>query len=385
VCSSDLVRPYAQHAAIVLSAGDDCSVADPAALDAVEPALADVALPLRCSAADELGLLRATDRFSRASARTPPAWDLHVIAGVPSELAVAPLWGEPPATLLSDPRMVVRLDPSGARLVPSCTSSEGREASPPRRLARAVIEARSVGASSSLQSICEQDTQAQLLALAAEWANDWGGQCLPPPLSAPPTVFDECVLYEDLPPDLGVRCEDLAGRRSEGRYTDGASEWERCRIDRVDGFEDPRPGWFVDTTLMCDPRSEPRASFSASFEGAFASRLTLLCSGSEGVELRCDEDNDALRPCTRGMRCTPGAHDRCSTGAREGAPLRCDPVARTCAIACSRDEDCGAAGAPERVCDRRVVHEADASETVRSNEPIASEIRGVCVAPTCER
>jgi hypothetical protein len=84
------------------------------------------------------------------------------------------------------------------------------------------------------------------------------------------------------------------------------------------------------------------------------------------------------------MRCAPGAHDRCSTGSSEGAALRCDPVARTCAIACDRDEDCGAAGAPERVCDRRLVHEAGAFEAVWS-EDMASEIRGICVAPICER
>lgn len=374
------VRPYAKHAVIVLSAGDDCSVADAAALDSEEPSLADVATPSRCAAAETLGLLRPIDRL--ADARV--AWDLHVIAGVPSELRVAPLWGDPPEALLTDPRMASRLDPSGSRLAPSCTSREGHEASPPRRLAGAVIEARFVGAASSLQSICEHDARTQLLAIAAAWANDWGGQCLPPPLSPPPAMPDECVLYEDLPIDGGARCEDLAGRRSEGRYTDGFSRWERCRVDRVDGLADPRPGWFVDATVVCDPRSDPRAAFSRSFEATFWSSFALQCSRSEGLELRCDDDNDAARPCARGMLCTPGTSDRCSTGSSEGVALRCDPVARTCAIPCGSDEDCRAAGAPERVCDRRLVHEAGAFEAAWS-EDTASEIRGVCVAPICER
>jgi hypothetical protein len=376
-------RPFAQHVAIVISAGDDCSVADPAVLDARDPRLADVPPPLRCAEAERNGWLRPVERLAHYA--TWPPWDLHVIAGVPSDVALPPGWTSLSVLPASDPRMALRLRADGASLEPSCTSEDGHEASPPRRLSGAVLAASSIGARTSLQSICASEPRTQLLSIAGLVARDAGGECLPPSTSAPASSPDECVLFEDLPVERAGGCEALPGRRPEGRYTDGVRVWERCRIDRLDGPDDARAGWYVDPSFGCGPRDVPRTAFSRAVVPVFGATLQLSCSRFGTLELRCDDDDDdAADPCVRGMRCTPGALDRCGTGVSNGVPLRCDPVERTCAIACTRDEDCRAAGAPERLCDLRSVGVAAAGEAVRSIEPIASEPRGVCVAAACE-
>ncbi len=314
---------------------------------------------------------------------TWPPWELHVIAGVPRDIELPPGWSTLTALTVNDPRMTLRPRADGSSLEPSCVSDDGHEASPPRRLSGAVIATSYLGARTSLRSICARDARAHLLDIAGVIARDAGGECLPQSTTAPAATPDECVLFEDLPVERERGCDALPGRRLEGRYTNGARVWERCRIDRVDGPEDERAGWYVDPTLACDPRDTPRTAFTRSIEPVFGASLELHCSTFDTLELRCDDDNDAARPCGRGMVCTPGAFDRCGTGASGGVPLRCDPVARTCAIPCTDDDDCLTAGASDRVCDRRLVGEADVSESVRSLDPIASEVRGVCVVRRC--
>ena len=373
------VRPYAQRLAIVLTAGDDCSVADAGVLDPDDPRLAEAPPPMRCAIADRLGLLRGPSRNGDATSVWPP-WSLHVIAGVPSDLAVPPGSAPRGVSALADPRMEVRLTSDERSLEPSCVSADGHPATPPRRLVAAVADA--LAGDASLQSICAREPRAQLLDIASAVVRDWGAQCLPVAPSRPSSAPDECVLFEALPVERTLGCDALPARRLEGRYTDGLRAWELCRIDRVEGAMDERAGWYADQTVECT-REPPRLAFTSTFEPVFGASLELHCSAFDTIELRCDEDNDASRPCARGMRCTPGERDRCSSGSTVMAPLRCDPVARTCAIACTTDEDCAAAGAAERRCDRRLVREADAAEFVRALDPIASQTRGVCVTPSC--
>jgi hypothetical protein len=144
--------------AVLYTDHDDCSVADPSFFaDRAVGATADPGLVCDGAAEALHPAQRYVDGFARLR-RDPGDLVFAVVAGVPVELVPAPGAAIAFESILGDPSMQPRPDPSdGSRLVPSCAVAGRGLAFPPRRLVEVGEGLHARGASVSVQSICQAD------------------------------------------------------------------------------------------------------------------------------------------------------------------------------------------------------------------------------------
>jgi hypothetical protein len=113
----------------------------------------------------------------------------------------------------------------------------------------------------------------------------------------------------------------------------------------------------------CGACNNPCACDEQCFDGSCRS----TASGAVSIGTACDPGaapGSAENPCVRGVPPAPA----------EAVPLVCDPVARTCGVACASDADCRFAGLDGYVCDTRALEDFDAG---------SSSARMICVHRAC--
>lgn len=173
--NAGFLRPGSVLATILLTDENDCSAADPALFDASSPTYGATDLNLRCFMHPEA--VHPITRYAeglRALRAAPGDVIFAAITGVPADLVSDPHHVDYGA-LLSDPRMVERVDPAEPnRLVPSCQAPERGLAFPPRRI---VEVARELGPHSVVQSICQEDFTPVIDAILTRVAARVSGSC----------------------------------------------------------------------------------------------------------------------------------------------------------------------------------------------------------------
>jgi hypothetical protein len=148
------LRPGGVLAVVLVTDEEDCSTTDTSIFDRTDPRFSSVDLNLRCHTfADvQYPVQRYVDGFSGLRA-DPRRLVFAAIAGVPPDASDAGLSYD---ALLDREEMVERIDPVlHNRLLPSCTSPGGRGvAYPPRRIVQVAQGLESLGAQTTVQSIC---------------------------------------------------------------------------------------------------------------------------------------------------------------------------------------------------------------------------------------
>ncbi|MBX7192811.1 MAG: hypothetical protein K1X94_12170 [Sandaracinaceae bacterium] len=370
----EFLRPGAVLAVLVLTDDDDCSVRDDGLFDPDDPRFAGTPLDLRCArAADHPSIERPIERYVRGLSglrRSPDTFVFGVIAGVPTTL-------EPVEDLeraLAEARASVRVDDTGAQLVPSCTSGRG-EALPPVRLLETARDLDALGARVTVSSICGDSLAPAIDAFAAALARTQPIGCLYQPLVRGDGGLVDCSMYELLA--AGQRCDEGRGRTLEELVVDDTGSGRAlCHVAQVAlGATDP--GWFYDDTgAALELCGWPyRIGFVHGAEPGPGAEHRMVCARSVEVDSSrepwCDADHARTTPCRVGMFCDRD-DDRCGT-----AGLSCDPVHALCGIPCESDEDCVAAGADAR-CDLRSLGALLGPAAAEPERP-----RRICVRPTC--
>ncbi len=164
----------------LLTDEDDCSVADPDLFNPGSTRYTDD-LNVRCSM--NPSALHPLTRFVDgliATRRDPADLIFAAVAGVPVDLI--PTSGTPNyAAILSDPRMVERVDPTmPGRLVPSCDVSGRGLAFPPRRIVRTAQAIQAAGATGVVGSICQADLSDPMDAVLERISARLGESCASP-------------------------------------------------------------------------------------------------------------------------------------------------------------------------------------------------------------
>lgn len=376
------LRPSSDLVVVLLTGQDDCSLADPRALESTGSDAASIRLRCLRAEASLHPIERYVAGFSGLRRSAPVV--LTAIAGVPPDPAsrLRPL-----ESLLADPAMTPRPDARDEDLVPSCTGFDG-PAHPPLRITRvaAGLHRPALGRAAS---IC-MASDGVLGDTLVSWLGDAHPiGCLPSVPVRPDGSLD-CTLFELLPApgSWGAisECAGLPGRSFDGVIDDGDGPRQVCVVDQIAYADrDTRPGWYVVTTSPCYFGQRRMSASTPAVEGA---EYRLSCAyawdvprASGAAHFACTGD----RPCTVGMGCDSD-DDRCATGhaggMRAGPRLFCDPIDRACAAPCVEDADCVRAGLAGRVCDLRPL--GDLVDPGQVPDALRDRPRGVCVSPTCD-
>ena len=353
------------------------------------------------------------------------------IVGIPAATEAAASTGDF-AAVLAHPDMNPRADDSGTMLVPSCNTVNGT-AYPPIRMIQTAAELAARDVSVSVSSICSNSFAPAIDAIIGKIASALGGACLPRALNPEPaTGRVPCEVLEVLPPageaDIISDCTMLPGREFVEMDMTDVSPRQVCRVTQVDHapnvVPDTMPGWYYDdftprTRMNCAATPQRIAFVENLSPPATGSEIRLSClqtvAFGSGSDNRCDMSNNVSNKCFVGQFCDfvvpqrscvgePGracigdascggvagsCRDTafCNTGTSlpsGGASLTCDPVARTCGVACENDSECTSAGLVGFVCDL----ETNGSRSMELGVDLpagadASVARGICVNPTC--
>lgn len=157
--NAGFVRDDTLLAVVIVTDEEDCSASDPNLFDPTSVTYGATDLNLRCFAHAESAvhpIERYVAGLTALRARRPDLLALGVVAGIPTDLALASPSDADYARILADERMTERVDPTMPnRLEPSCNVPGRGVAFPPRRL---VSVAHGLGRGrSSVQSICQED------------------------------------------------------------------------------------------------------------------------------------------------------------------------------------------------------------------------------------
>ena len=144
------------------------------------------------------------------------------------------------------------------RIRASCSTADGVQAFPPRRMVEVLRGVALRGASTTMQSICAGDFRQvidRFIPLLGGWAWGLAGVCLPRPLAVAFAGRPDCNVEELLPPAergaVVTTCADLADAGAFlGAEVDGLGRTrERCAITRLthaEGTGSTSRGWFYD-------------------------------------------------------------------------------------------------------------------------------------------
>jgi hypothetical protein len=395
------LRPDSALAIVLLTDEEDCSVPS---YDLFYSTFAGGGPQnLRCNR--NPGLLYEAQRYVDGFAQLRERRDLLVyapIVGIPEDLAGS--GAEAYDAMLADSRLdLVEIDTNPApgvdSLMPSCDTDNGL-AYPPRRIIDVARGLDAVGVSTTVQSICAPSFAPAIDVIIDRLIDALGGACLPRPLNQNADGTVECQVYELFP--VGMRCEEqdldfVAIERGSSATGETTSERELCLVPQITpalGMEASARGWYYDDA------SEDAARNCSSSPTPQRVAFSLLDppAGSE-VRLNCTQ---AILPPSEGEAqlgsfCTPhatGAADICALGLVPSMSTEhrfsCDPVSRSCGVACISDADCSGAGLLSYVCDDRLVLEAVGDGDVPdfdgdgdTDDDDGGATYGFCVNPTC--
>jgi hypothetical protein len=387
---------------VVMTNGDDCSAGDERIfMDTPETNAEWGSDPrLRCTHAGDT--LLALERYIQGFSR-PSSWGFGIgfIVGLPVGSETHQLVD------LSHPQLEVVETGSVANPIRDvCVSADGVfSADPPQRILT-LHNALSGRAATSITSICDDDFGAAFGAIfqpASTGGGGGGGLCFPHSPGRDSRGLANCEVTETLPPEssaaLGfvTRCDEVPGRTFLSRVTVNGQAHERCRVaqlTREQAEEIGIAGWVFEDDPNTSPRLQsicPQAPQSLRFtlrgipaNGSIVRIEYALPARSRFVGLNCTEVS-AGAPCAVGMNCNP-QRDQCNERRLpESPPLQCDAIERLCAVTCASDADCDAALLDGHVCDLRTYEEAATGDAYEGlTDAQRSEVRGVCVNPSCE-
>ncbi len=398
------MRPDSALAVIVITDEEDCSAIDPSIFDRTDPRYASVDLNLRCHTFTDAQypVQRYIDGFIGLRSQSS-LLIFGAITGVPQDAVDSGLSYQ---AILDLADMTERIDPmSGNRLLPSCTAPLGRGvAYPPRRIVEVAQGLERLGASTTIQSICNTSFTGAVDVIIEKISAALAGACLPRELNPDAEGNVPCDVFELLPQIGGSgefqHCADLPNAEAfeldttETTTVSGVSvERELCRVRQVGrAGAAVTAGWYYDDGTLgaasdLPPLCGQRIAFSVASPVTGAEvRLecfqTILPGTGAAAQLGsfCDPTNDALTSLD-----AAGAH--CSDGiATPGYPasvagLSCDAFDRTCQVHCASDSDCTAAGLLSYVCDTRTA-DVFFGDT-RPPELMPEDVHNFCVNPTC--
>lgn len=384
--NAGFLRPGSVLAVVLVTGRDDCSSADARVMDASDTRYGDGAPLVRCATASRAGALRPIERFVDGLLglrRDPARMVFAVIAGTPPDLD-----GASAGEMLIDSRLSPVIAPAGDAVAPSCTTPDGVDVTPPRRILEVAEGLRSSGVTTVVRSVCGPSLDPAIDAIVGAVREAQGGVCLPRSLSGTWTgerMWD-CTLYELLATGSAVRCADLPGRLHAEWVHEPTGDRERCLLARAATVD--QPGWLPivdpDDSFECEVPPEPGVALAGGITLAAGSEVQSECAvlpAGSTLDVRCDADAVAARHCSIGTWCVPGDPDPCTLGAPTDTRLVCDAIDRVCALPCAHHADCATATS-EPLCDLRTYAEAAGPE-LELREPLASRIRGTCVPSTC--
>jgi len=360
---------------------EDCSARNPQLFDPAGPFSAGHP-NLRCfSNPDQL---HSIDRYVQGllQLREDPARLIYApIAGVPVDLVpadgAAPQWD---ALISDDPdlrddRMEERIDPAtNDRLLPSCDVPGRGLAYPPVRMLRVARALEREGVGVTAQSICQASFEGALTRIIDLVRRALNQSCLPRRLNREADGSVACDVITVLP-EAEMSCDAMPGARPQ--MQSGAPVRSEglpvCVIeqvvpeDRTPGAPPPADvGWYYDTFT-----GEAMASC-----GGQRIAFTVQPPTGAVVRLECYQSvQETGEGVTVGTFCDPDGAGDCDGG--DG--LTCDPIQRTCGVACTADADCRAAGLVGYRCDDRPRGQVDSSQFAGDATPY-----GFCVNPTCD-
>jgi hypothetical protein len=252
------LRPDSVLAILVVTDEEDCSANDPSIFDRTDPRYSSVDLNLRCHTFvdAQYPVQRYVDGFIGLRS-TPDLLVFAAIVGVPQDAVDAGLSYD---QILALEEMTERIDPVlHNRLLPSCTSPGGRGvAYPPRRIVQVARGLEALGASTSVQSICNTAFTGAVDGIVEQLSESLLGACLSDALSVDAGGHVDCELYEVLAaiggPAEFQHCADLPNADAytfAGEQIDVITgveiRREVCRVRQVSAAESSStPGWFYD-------------------------------------------------------------------------------------------------------------------------------------------
>jgi hypothetical protein len=364
------LRPDAVLVVLIVTNEDDCSSPDPSVYGAAARncrAFSDRLQPIERYVDGFIGLRAQPDRLLFAA-----------IAGIPLDPGTGSY-----DEVLAMPELTERIDPENpSALLPSCTSSTGFSARPPRRLLEVANGLSRLGADTSFRSICDTNPVTNVDALLAHIAARVGRSCLDG-VRVYPDGSIACELIETLAPEgtpaVPVRCEELpmAGVYEDvGDGGDGSARQAMCRVRRIDPLDTT-----IDVGWYYDDGSHPTSPAAPECQGTVGLRGIELAPGAR-FSVRCYEEPElwppALPACDPGSGAIVGTSQRCSdlvgTGAAE---LACDDFTLHCGMPCRSSDDC----ASSTFCDLHTASEL--FQGARPERLAPSAVRGFC-ATTAE-
>jgi hypothetical protein len=396
------MRPDSALAIIVITDEEDCSALDPSIFDRTDARYSSVDLNLRCHTFvdAQYPVQRYIDGFIGLRSQSS-LLIFGAITGVPPDAVASGLGYD---AILGLEEMTERIDPVlHNRLLPSCTAPAGRGvAYPPRRIVQVAQGLDRLGASTTVQSICNTSFTGAVDVIIEKISAALAGACLPRELNPDAEGNVPCDVFQLLPQIGGSaefqHCADL--------FNPDAFELEREEVTTVGGTEVRRElcrvrqvgragagtvsGWYYDDG---DPRLGAASMLPAGCGQRIAFSVAQPVTGAE-VRLECFQ---TILPGTGaaaqlGSFCDPSTDlvsgstsVHCSDGiATPGylmSNLACDAFDRTCQVDCTTDSDCTAAGLLSYVCDHRSADEVYGD--ARPMELPADQIHNFCVNPTC--
>ena len=344
--NAGFIRPDSVIALVLVTDEEDCSIQSGSEdiFNQMSPTFTGD-LNLRCFLYKEAQwpVQRYIDGFKALRPGRESLIVFGAITGVPVDLIAA---GTPNYSgILADPRMIESVDTmggmGGARLTPSCNVPGRGVAFPPRRI---VEVAKGFGENGIIQSICQNSLSGALDAIIAKIANALGNVCLPRKLNPDETGAVGCDVVEVIPPPgtfegQPTSCADLGGIDPDGTQRtdpDGSIVCPVKQLTTAGGVPAPGDGWYYDdfspeTVTSCGATGQ-RIAFTPGAIPPNGVTVNLEClqriqgsGGGAGTDVQV------------GSFCDP-ASDICPGAA--GMTLACEPISRTCQVACMTTADC---------------------------------------------
>jgi hypothetical protein len=369
VANDGFLRENAVLAIIPVTDEEDCSAAD---LGLFDPASATYSGDLNLRCFEHRQALHPISRYVRGLLQARARPDLLIyapITGIPVDLVPEP--DRPidydalvsPDLAIRDDRMEERVDPTmRSQLVPSCNVPGRGVAFPPIRIVQTAQALQEAGAGVTVQSICQDDYSGALLEIIRMIATALGDACLPRPLNVEADGRVSCDVVSLLPSggacaDIGATAKlDASGQPilEQGRPLCVLPQLVATAAEIAERNPPTGTGWYYDdytaeVASNCDSAPTAQRIAFAGTQPPSGAEVRLECflsvqgNGSDDIQI--------------GSFCDPTNDTRCPTAAPSA--LSCDPVARTCGVACERDQDCRQAGLIGYVCDARPLGEVD--------------------------
>ncbi len=376
------VRADSALAIVMMSDEEDCSVTNPDLFNPSSPTYGGTDLNLRCFTYPEV--LHPVERYVRGFAQLRERANLLVFAGIVGVPIDAV--GTSYAAMLDHPLMREEIDPAmPTRLRPSCNTASGI-AFPPRRIVRVAQGLEAAGASTTIQSICQDSFGGALDDIIDKIASALSGACLPRELNTDAEGLVECEVLEVLPGRGDVTsCAGLPGRTPAGTEIIAGVERSVCSVAQVGPARRDEPGWYYETIELAIADSDLSRTC-----GPAGRRIRFTIDSVTHSEIRL-ECLQTVRPgggdMGLGAFCSPdrGA-PACGAIVETRTALGCDPFVRECQVPCATTADCSRSGLLGYVCDTRAASlvVGEGALPIVDGAPLAPDApHAFCVNPTC--